>query len=90
VLILFSSRGQICVRDALYVVIKPCRNLTGQNDELVEHDEEEKVGSLGDWDEKEVKETVDKAQHQYSYIHHTIINSNGKAEDAHAKSKKES
>jgi hypothetical protein len=55
----------------------------------VEHDEEEKVGLLGDWDEKGVKERVDKAERQYYYIHHTIITSNGKAEDAHAKSKKE-
>jgi hypothetical protein len=46
----------------LYVVIKGCRNLKEQNDELVEHDEEEKVGLFGDWDEKEVKERVDKAE----------------------------
>jgi hypothetical protein len=55
----------------------------------VEHDEEEKVGLLGDWDEKEVKERVDKAERQYYYIHHTIINSNWKAEDTHTKPKKE-
>jgi hypothetical protein len=54
----------------LYVVIKRCRNLKGQNDELVEHDEEEKVGVLGDWDEKEVKERVDKAERQYFVFLH--------------------
>lgn len=79
----------VFVMNKLYVVIKRCRNLKEQNDELVGHDEEKKVGLLGDWDEKEVKEGVDKAERQYSYIHHTIINSNRKAEDAYTKSKKE-
>lgn len=73
----------------VYDVIKRCQNLIGQNDELVEHDEEEEVGFLGDWDEKEVRERVDRAERQYYSIHHTIINSNGNAGDAHAKSKKE-
>jgi hypothetical protein len=85
----------LVVGESLIMAIKICDgikwlwNLNWRNAELVKHDEEEKAGLLGDWDEKEVKERVDKAERLYYYIHHSIINSNGKAEDAQAKSKKE-
>jgi len=46
----------------IYDGIKWLWNLKWWIDELVEHDEEEKAGLLGDWDEKEVKERVDEAE----------------------------